>query len=134
MVTESNEIQGRKHLKNIERKLEKDPALKDTYQEIVTDQLNQRITEKAPEVPTGERIFYLPHKPVYAMKMLQQPKQRWYLTAVCDLLQRQTASTSVCTLVLHSSQIVGYGQGQDGIKLINWRLTESISASRTKDM
>ena len=63
-VTENNEVQSRKRLKNIERKLEKDPTLKETYQEIVTDQLNQGIIEKAPEVATGERVFYLPHKPV----------------------------------------------------------------------
>ena len=63
-VTESNEVQNRKRLKNIERKLEKDPALKETYQEIVTDQLNQGIIEKASEVATGERVFYLPRKPV----------------------------------------------------------------------
>ena len=63
-VTDSNEVQSRKRLKNIERKLEKDPALKETYQEIVTDQLSQGIIEKAPEVVTGERVFYLPHKPV----------------------------------------------------------------------
>ena len=63
-VTDSNEVQSRKRLKNIERKLGKDPALKETYQKIVTDQLNQRIIGKAPEVTTGERVFYLPHKPV----------------------------------------------------------------------
>ena len=53
-VTESNEVRSRKRLKNIERKLEKDPTLKETYKEIVTDQLNQGIIEKAPEVATGE--------------------------------------------------------------------------------
>ena len=63
-VTESNEIQGREHLQNIERKLEKDPALKYTSQEIFTDQLNQGIKEKAPKFSAGERVFYLPHKPV----------------------------------------------------------------------
>ena len=65
-VTETNEVQSRKRLKNIERKLEKDPALKETCRAIhvVTDQLNQGIIEKAPEVATGERVFYLPHKPV----------------------------------------------------------------------
>ena len=36
-VTESNEVQSINRLKNIERKLGKDPALKKTYQEIVTD-------------------------------------------------------------------------------------------------
>ena len=35
--------------------MEKDPALKETYQEIM---------EKALEVATGERVFYLPHKSV----------------------------------------------------------------------
>ena len=44
--------------------MEQDPALKETYQEIVTDQLNQGIIEKAPEFATGERVFYLPHKTV----------------------------------------------------------------------
>ena len=34
-VTDSNEGQSRKRLKNIERKLEKDPALKEAYQETV---------------------------------------------------------------------------------------------------
>ena len=59
-----NIVQSRKRLKNIERKLEKDPALKETCQETVTDQLNQGIIEKAPEVAKGERVFYLSHKPV----------------------------------------------------------------------
>ena len=40
-VTEINEVQSINRLMNIERKLGKDPALKKTYQEIVTDQLNQ---------------------------------------------------------------------------------------------
>ena len=44
--------------------MEKDPALKETYQEIVTDQLNQEMIEKAPEVATDEKVFYLPRKPV----------------------------------------------------------------------
>ena len=39
-VTESNEVRSRKLLKNIERKLEKDAVLKETYQKIVNDQLN----------------------------------------------------------------------------------------------
>ena len=105
-VTESNEVQSRKRLKNIERILEKDPALKETYQEIVTDQLNQGIIEKAPEVEQVKVYFtYLTNQ--YAVKMLQQPKQGWYLIAVHDLLQCQTASTSVRTLALHCSQICG---------------------------
>ena len=41
-----------------------DHQVRETYQEIVTDQLNQGIIEKAPEAATGERVFYLPHKPV----------------------------------------------------------------------
>ena len=57
-------MRSRKRLKNVERKLEKDPALKETYQEIVTDQLNQGIIEKAPEVARCEKVFYLPHKQV----------------------------------------------------------------------
>ena len=45
-VTESNKVQSINRLKNIERKLGKDPALRKTYQEIVTDQLNQGPRDK----------------------------------------------------------------------------------------
>jgi hypothetical protein len=33
-------------------------------EEIVVNQLNDGIVERAPEQPTGERLFYMPHKPV----------------------------------------------------------------------
>ena len=34
------------------------------YNNIVQEQIDQGIVEKVPEEPTGERIFYMPHKPV----------------------------------------------------------------------
>ena len=31
---------------------------------IVVDQVTAGIIEKVPDTPTGERVFYMPHKPV----------------------------------------------------------------------
>ncbi len=63
-VKETNELQSRKRLRNVERKLEKDPVLKKAYEDIVKEQLNSHVIEKVPEEPTGDKVFYLPHKPI----------------------------------------------------------------------
>ena len=64
-ITESNEAQSRSRLKSVERKLGRNPDLKRAYQEIVETQLKEGIVEKVPEQEAdGERVFYLPHKPV----------------------------------------------------------------------
>ena len=64
-ITESNEAQSRSRLKSVERKLVRNPELKRAYQDIVEIQLKEGIIEKVPEQEAdGERIFYLPHKPV----------------------------------------------------------------------
>ena len=60
----NNEQASRARLANVERKLSKDPELKEKYGEIVKEQLAAGIVEKVPEIPTGERTFYMPHKPV----------------------------------------------------------------------
>ena len=60
----TNEQASRGRLANVERKLSKDPVLKEKYEEIVKEQLDEGIIETAPETPTGERTFYMPHKPV----------------------------------------------------------------------
>ena len=53
-----------RRLCNVERKLKRNEGLKLEYEKIVAEQLEQGIVEKAPEQPTGERVFYMPHKPV----------------------------------------------------------------------
>ena len=68
--------------------------------------LNQGIIEKVPEVATGERVFYLPHKPV-CCENASITKTRMVFDCSADLLQCQKASMSVCTLALHCSQICG---------------------------
>ena len=60
----TNEQASRGRLVNVERKLSKDRVLKEKYEEIVKEQLNEGIIETASETPTGERTFYMPHKPL----------------------------------------------------------------------
>ena len=64
-LTETNEIQSRRRLKNVERKLRHDEKLQKEYTGIVENQLREGIVERVPEEEAkGERIFYMPHKPV----------------------------------------------------------------------
>ena len=63
-VSNTNEIPSRKRLENVERKLRRNEELKSDYEKIVLEQLDQGIVEKAPKQPTGNRVFYMPHKPV----------------------------------------------------------------------
>ena len=46
------------------RKLDKTPELKQEYDDIVNQQLSAGVVENAPEIPTGDRVYYMPHKPV----------------------------------------------------------------------
>ena len=75
----TNEQASRGRLANVERKLSKDRVLKEKYEEIVKEQLDEGIIETAPETPTGERTFYMPHKPILEKT---RPPQRsgWCLT------------------------------------------------------
>ena len=38
--------------------------MREEYEKIVREQLEEGIVEVAPETPTGDRTFYMPHKPV----------------------------------------------------------------------
>ena len=60
----TNEQPSRKRIANVERKLTENPELKEKYEEIVQEQLAEGIVEKALDKPTGDRTFYMPHKPV----------------------------------------------------------------------
>ena len=48
----------------MEKKLEHDDKLRKDYEKIIVDQVASGVIEKAPSSPTGERVFYMPHKPV----------------------------------------------------------------------
>lgn len=50
-------------LKNLVRKLKKEPDKLDAYDNIIKEQLSEGIIEKAVEKPDGKE-FYIPHKPV----------------------------------------------------------------------
>lgn len=63
-LSSTNEQPSRQRLWNVERKLSRDPELKEKYEEIVNDQITAGIVEYAPEQATGGRTFYMPHKPV----------------------------------------------------------------------
>ena len=63
-LTSTNEVLSRKRLQNVERRLSKNENLREEYSNIIEEQLRVGIVEEAPERPTGERVFYMPHKPV----------------------------------------------------------------------
>ena len=63
-MSSTNEQPSRRHLIRVEKKLSQDPKLREEYEKIVREQLEKEIVEVAPEMPTGDRTFYMPHKPV----------------------------------------------------------------------
>ena len=63
-LSSTNEALSRKRLQNVERKLLNNENLREEYADIIEEQLWVGIVEEAPERPTGERVFYMPHKPV----------------------------------------------------------------------
>lgn len=64
MLTSSNEEAGRKRLQNVNKKLKLTVKLKEEYEKLVQDQLRDGIIKRAPEQPSEDRIFYMPHKPI----------------------------------------------------------------------
>ncbi|XP_063838164.1 uncharacterized protein LOC135087291 [Ostrinia nubilalis] len=57
----NNYHQAHQRLINMEKKLDKDPALKTSYEEQIENLLKNGYAEKAPETTTPGRTFYLPH-------------------------------------------------------------------------
>ena len=55
---------ARARLERLLKKMEHDPVGLQQYHMIIQDQITQGIVEPAPETPTGDKIFYLPHRPV----------------------------------------------------------------------
>ena len=64
LLTETNEVQSKKRLRSVTKKLNQDLGLKAEYRNIVAQQLEKRIIERVQGEPTGSRVFYMPHKPV----------------------------------------------------------------------
>ena len=55
-MSDTNELPCRRRLIRIEKRLNQNPKLKEEYE--------KRIAEVTPEKPTGDRTFYMLHKPV----------------------------------------------------------------------
>ena len=60
----TNEEQSRRRLQNMDMKLRQKEQLKAEYTHITEEQLEEGIVERVPSKPTGNRVFYLPHKAV----------------------------------------------------------------------
>ena len=62
----TNEQISRKRTINVIHRLQKDPALLDTYSEIINEQEKRGFIEKVPpnEIDTDNRVHYIPHHPV----------------------------------------------------------------------
>ena len=58
----SNEVQSRARLRNLMSKMKDN--VREKYEAIIKEQLEMGIIEEAPEVATGKRVYYMPHKPV----------------------------------------------------------------------
>ena len=48
------------------------------YEKIIREQLDQGIVEKAPEQPTGNRVFHVPHKPLESKKHKPEKEEVLY--------------------------------------------------------
>ena len=46
------------------KRLKKEPEILKKYDDVIKDQIRQGIIEEVPDLPTGERIHFLPHHPV----------------------------------------------------------------------
>ncbi|XP_048575296.1 uncharacterized protein LOC116604510 [Nematostella vectensis] len=78
----TNEEPSRKRLRNVERKLRNDVELREAYEKIVRDQLHEGIIETVIDKSRGDRIFYMPHKPVVRANA-QTTKVRMVFDASC---------------------------------------------------
>ena len=59
----NNKEGSRGRLNSLVKRLQKDPELFEKYDEIIKDELNKGIVEKAPSEANGKE-FYIPHEPV----------------------------------------------------------------------
>ena len=59
----TNERGSIRRLKNLVKKLRREPGMVDKYDEIIQEQLAEGIVERVVDEPK-QRVFYIPHKPV----------------------------------------------------------------------
>ena len=98
-LSETNETQSRLRLKRVERKLKQDECLRKDYEKIIIDQVAAGIIEKAPDTPTEEQVFYMPHKPVVKQDAITM-KTRMVFMPVPNHNLFQAVSMNVCTQAL----------------------------------
>jgi hypothetical protein len=71
-LTTTNEQPSRRLLFNMNKKLAtKDEDLKQEYEKIIDDQLASGVIEKAPDEPSGEQVYCMPHKPVVRQELVE---------------------------------------------------------------
>ena len=129
-ITKSNEAQSKSRLKSVERILDKNPELKRAYQDIVETQLQERIIEKVPEQEAdGERIFYLPHKPVVSEEAAT--------TKVCMVFDASIRSSPMGSSLMYvhwasfATPFMGcYGESKNVSTLVNRRPAKGIPNDR----
>ena len=88
-------MQSRLRLKRVEKKLECNESLRKDYKKIVVDQVTAGIIEKVPDTPTGERVFYMPHKPV--VKQEATTTKTWMVFDASTKPQPTSSSINDCT-------------------------------------
>jgi hypothetical protein len=71
------------------KKMERDPDSLRQYHNIIQDQINQGIVEPAPDVPTGDNVFYLPHRPV-----IKESAETTKMRIVYDASSSETAQAA----------------------------------------
>ncbi|CAB3986204.1 Hypothetical predicted protein [Paramuricea clavata] len=70
-LTTTNEQPSRRRLFNMNKNSTKDEDLKQEYEKIIDDQPASGVIEKAPDEPLGERVYYMPHKPVVRQELVE---------------------------------------------------------------
>ena len=63
-LSSTNEQPSRRRLIRVEKKLIQDLKLREKYEKVVQERLEEGKVEVPPETTTGDRTFYMPHKPV----------------------------------------------------------------------
>ena len=84
-----NATSAKARLGRLLKKMERDPDSLRQYYNIIQDQINQGIVESAPDVPTGDNVFYLPHRPV-----IKESAETTKMRIVYDASSSETAQAA----------------------------------------
>ena len=84
-----NATSAKARLGRLLKKMQRDPDCLRQYHNIIQDQINQGIVEPAPDVPTGDNIFYLPHRPV-----IKESAETTKMRIVYDASSSETAQAA----------------------------------------